>query len=263
MTKIIVFGNEKGGSGKSTTAMHVMAYLLQKQQTVGIVDLDIRQKSMFRFLENRKAYSKDISVNLLFPEKAFIEESSNDSKQLASKEEKELLDLQIEILKPKCNYILIDCPGANTNFSVFAHKLADLIITPINDSLIDFDLLGRLDTQNKKIKRASIYSELIWEVRKYRLELNLPSTKWVVLRNRMSHLNSKNKQQMNSSMLELSKRVGFKIVPGFSERTIFRELFVSGLTLVDVDVVKSWKFTISHIAARNELRALMSSLKII
>jgi chromosome partitioning protein len=105
MTKIIVFGNEKGGSGKSTTAMHVMAYLLQKQKVVGIIDLDIRQKSIFRFLENRKAYSKERAVSLLFPIKGCVRESSNDSKCSAYKEEEEILNSQIEILTTKCNYI--------------------------------------------------------------------------------------------------------------------------------------------------------------
>ena len=262
MTKIIVFGNEKGGSGKSTTAMHVMAYLLQKNKSVGIIDLDIRQKSIFRFLENREAYSKEMGVSLLFPKKSFAKESSNDSKRLAYKEEEEILTSQIETLTSRCDYILIDCPGSNTNFSIFAHKIADLIITPINDSLIDFDLLGRLETRSKKIKNASMYSEMVWDARKHRVGLNLPSTKWFVLRNRINHLNSKNKQQLDSSLLELSKRIGFKIVPGFSERTIFRELFISGLTLLDVSVIKEWKFTLSHIAARNEIRNLMNSLEI-
>jgi chromosome partitioning protein len=178
MTKIIVFGNEKGGSGKSTTAIHVMAYLLQKNKYVGIIDLDIRQKSILRFLENREAYSKEMGVSLLFPEKSFAKESSNDSKRLAYEEEEEILTSQVETLTPKCDYILIDCPGSHTNFSIFAHKIADLIITPINDSLIDFDLLGRLETRSKKIKNASIYSEMVWNARKHRVGLNLPSTKF-------------------------------------------------------------------------------------
>jgi len=260
MTKIVIFGNEKGGSGKSTTAMHVMAYLLQKNKKVGIIDLDIRQRSLFRFLENRYAYSDKTGVKLLFPEVGVVKESEYDSKKLAYQEEENLLGFQIESLKSKCDYILIDCPGSNTHFSVCAHNLADLIITPINDSLVDFDLLGKLDTQSKKIKYASIYSEMVWNVRKYRLGLNLPSTKWFVLRNRINHLNSKNKQQLDISLLELSRRVGFEAIPGFSERTIFRELFVLGLTLLDVDVVKDWKLTVSHIAARNEIRSLINRL---
>ena len=260
MTKIIIFGNEKGGSGKSTTAMHVMTYLLQKNQKVGVIDLDIRQKSLIRFLENRQAYSKETGVNLLFPEVGVVKESEHDSKKLACQDEKEQLGFEIELLKSKCNYILIDCPGSNTNFSIFAHNLADLIITPINDSLVDFDLLGKLDTQSKKIKYASIYSEMVWNVRKYRMGLNLPSTKWVVLRNRINHLNSRNKRQLDTSLIELSKRVGFEVAPGFSERTIFRELFVLGLTLLDVDVLKDWKLTVSHIAARNEIRSLVNRL---
>ena len=101
---------------------------------------------------------------------------------------------------------------------------------------------------------------MVWNVRKYRLGLNLPNTKWFVLRNRINHLNSKNKQQLDISLLELSRRVGFETLSGFSERTIFRELFVLGLTLLDVEVVKDWKLTVSHIAARNEIRSLINRL---
>lgn len=261
MTKIIVFGNEKGGSGKSTVAIHVMAYLLQKNKTVGIIDLDIRQNSIFRFLENRTEFAKTTEAALLFPEKGVVKESTHDSKNLGYKEEENFLNSQIEVLKLTCNYILIDCPGANTNLSIVAHKNADIIVTPINDSLIDFDLLGRLDTSSKKIKSASIYSEMIWEVRKHRLGSNLPITKWVVLRNRMNHLNSKNKQQLEASLVELSKRIGFKIVPGFSERVIFRELFILGLTMLDIHLIKDWNLTISHVSARNEVRGLINSLE--
>ena len=261
MTKIIVFGNEKGGSGKTTTAMHIMAYLLLKNESVGVIDLDIRQKSLFRFLENREAYSNQMGVELSLPKRGFIIESVNDSKNLAYQEEEEMLDSCIQELKSKCTYILIDCPGANTNFAILAHKRADLIISPINDSLIDFDLLGRINTRSKKITNVSIYSEMIWNTRKHRIVLNLPSSKWFVLRNRMAHVNSKNKKQLETSLIELSKRIGFRILPGFSERTIYRELFVSGLTLLDVSIIKDWKFTLSHISARNEIRSLMSGLE--
>ena len=262
MTEIIVFGNEKGGSGKSTTAMHVMIALLLEKKKIGVIDLDIRQKTIFRYLENRQEYSKNNSLNLLFPYKYSVESSREDSKELATQDENQKLASAVTELKKKCDFILIDCPGANTNYSIAAHRMADLLITPINDSLIDFDLLGRVDVKHKKIRKASIYSEMVWNARKHRIGSNLPSMKWLVLRNRMSHLKSRNRQQLDVSVLELSKRLGFKIVPGFSERTIFRELFLSGLTLLDLENTKDWKFTISHIAARNEIRSLMSALSL-
>ena len=140
--------------------------------------------------------------------------------------------------------------------------MSDLIITPINDSFVDFDLLGTLDSKTRKIKHASIYSEEIWNVRKHRLSLNLKIPDWVVLRNRMTHLTSNNKKKLDNSILELSKRCGFEIIPELSERPIFKELFIFGLTLLDVSIIKDWKFTISHINGRNEVRNLIKSLKI-
>ena len=54
---VVVLGNEKGGSGKSTTAMHVFTALVKQGKRVGAMDLDLRQQSFFRYAENRAAYA--------------------------------------------------------------------------------------------------------------------------------------------------------------------------------------------------------------
>ena len=48
---VIVVGNEKGGSGKTTLAMHVAIALLKAGQSVGIVDLDSNQHGLTRYVE--------------------------------------------------------------------------------------------------------------------------------------------------------------------------------------------------------------------
>ena len=262
MVKLIVFGNEKGGTGKSTSAILVMIYLLQRGEKVGVIDLDIRQKTLSQFLENRNLYSRNMNLDIDMPEIGVVKEYLSDSKSLTYKKEVDSLNKLITELKSTSDYILIDCPGFNSNLSVRAHEMADLIVTPINDSFIDFDLLGRLDPSSKRIKYASIYSEMIWNARKHRIASDQTSQDWVVLSNRTNHLKSKNKNQLDKSILELSKRCGFKIVSGFSERNIFRELFVLGLTPLDVSTISGWKFTVSHINARNEIRNLMKGLNI-
>ena len=262
MTKVIVFGNEKGGSGKSTTAVNIMAYLMHQKMKVGVLDLDTRQQSILRFIENRNEYSRNFNTQIAVPETRVIKESLLDSKILAHSEERHELRSVVKTLKSTCDYVLIDCPGSNSNLSVSAHDMADLIVTPINDSFVDFDLLGRIDPNTKRIKHASIYSEIVWNARKARVASNQPSPDWVVLRNRTTHTNSNNKIQMERSLQELSRRCGFKIVHGFSERTIFRELFTCGLTLLDMSHIKNWTLTLSHINARNEVRNLVKSLGI-
>jgi len=65
---IIVFGNEKGGSGKSTNCMHVTTALVRMGFTVGALDLDLRQRSFSRYCENRKAYAAKSGLDLALPE---------------------------------------------------------------------------------------------------------------------------------------------------------------------------------------------------
>ena len=262
MTKVIVFGNEKGGSGKSTTAANIMVYLMHQKKQVGVLDLDTRQKTILRFLENRKEYSKSYNTEIAVPKTGVFKESLLDSKILAHNEERHELQNVINTLRSTCDYILVDCPGSNSHLSVLAHGLADLIVTPINDSFVDFDLLGRIDTKTKRVKHASIYSEIVWNARKDRIAAKQISPDWVVLRNRTTHINSNNKIQMERSLQELSKRCGFKIAHGFSERTIYRELFLYGLTLLDMPHIKNGRLTLSHINARNEVRNLVKSLGI-
>jgi chromosome partitioning protein len=263
MAKIIVVGNEKGGSGKTTTAMHLLVYLLQKEKKIGTIDLDLRQLSFFRYIENRELYIKENNINLVLPEKYKLNYSVTDSRTESKKEEQLQFKNALKYLNDKrCDYILIDCPGANTSYSQFAHENADLLITPLNDSFVDFDLLAHSEIAKQQIKHSSIYSEMIWTARKERLHKNLLPMEWVVLRNRSSQLNSRNQKKLDKFLLELSKRAGFKIIPGFSERMIYRELFPLGLTLLDLKILPDWKLSISHISARNEIREFVSALKL-
>jgi chromosome partitioning protein len=126
--------------------------------------------------------------------------------------------------------------------------------------MIDFDLLGRVDPASGKVLGPSVYSEMVWTARQRRAACGLPPTDWVVLRNRMSTLESRNKRRVSAVMENLSNRIGFRIIPGFSERVIFRELFLNGLTLLDLKQGGMINFTLSHIAARQELRDMVKAL---
>src|SRR5271170_4560613 len=64
---VIVLGNEKGGSGKSTTAMHVAVALLQAGQRVATIDLDSRQGSFTHYVENRRAWATRAGIELEHP----------------------------------------------------------------------------------------------------------------------------------------------------------------------------------------------------
>src|SRR5208283_2773480 len=64
------------------------------------------------------------------------------------------------------DYVVIDTPGGDTALSRAAHGRADLIVTPMNDSFVDFDILGEVDPITLELKRPSLYSETVWEARK-------------------------------------------------------------------------------------------------
>jgi chromosome partitioning protein len=143
-----------------------------------------------------------------------------------------------------------------------AHAMADTLITPLNDSFIDFDLLAKIKSDGITVQGPSVYSEMVWSARQLRAEAGLAPLDWIVVRNRLGTQNMINKQKMADAIAVLSKRIGFRIAPGFGERVIFRELFPRGLTLLDLKDLGINKLSMSNIAARQELRELVKALKL-
>ncbi|MAM93885.1 division plane positioning ATPase MipZ [Parvibaculum sp.] len=260
---VIVLGNEKGGSGKTTTAMHIIAHLLHAGYRVGSIDLDGRQRSLTRYVENRRVWAEAANVNLVMPDHVVITRSTLDTVIEANAAEMRELDETIARLSLANDYLVIDCPGSDNNLSRLGHARADTLITPMNDSFVDFDLLGRVDPQTYKVKGPSVYSEMVWECRKRRAVSDGGEIDWIVVRNRLSHLDAKNKRRVESVLAALAQRIGFRSGPGFGERVIFREMFPSGLTLLDLrEEGVETQMSMSHVAARAEVRALVDTLNL-
>lgn len=259
MPHVIVLGNEKGGSGKSTTAMHIATALAREGHDVGAIDLDLRQQSFFRYLDNRADYVRRHAIELPTPRRIQLKPSAADSRAEASAEDQGRFDAAMAELAG-CDFILIDCPGSFSDFSRFAHAAADTLVTPMNDSLVDFDMLARLDPESGRIKGPSVYAEMVWKSRQTRAGAGRKPTDWLVVRNRMAALDARNKRRVGVALQELATRIGFRVAPGFSERVIFRELFLSGLTLLDLRETDPQAMTLSNVAARQEVRDLMRSL---
>ncbi len=256
---VIVLGNEKGGSGKSTTAMHLFTALVKQGKSVGAMDLDLRQQSFFRYAENRASYARREGVEMALPEMIRLKNSALKSRDEALDEEEHLFGTALEELQDGNDFILIDCPGTHSYFSQLAHASADTLVTPMNDSLIDFDLLARVDPATHKVLGPSVYSEMVWKARQLRSRAGLKPIDWIVTRNRMSNLHAKNKRKVGALLEDLANRIGFRIAPGFSERVIFREMFLNGLTLLDL---KGGALSLSHVAARQEVRELLKELNL-
>lgn len=258
--RILVFGNEKGGAGKSTVAMHVAVHLLHQGRRVAFIDLDLRQRSLARFFSNRlqwsaaneKALPHAVEPFLADKPAKLLEAPEADARRAFDRALNEALD---------ADFILIDTPGGDHVLSRRAHAAAHLIITPMNDSFIDFDLLGEIDPVTLDIRRPSIYAETVWNSRKQRASWDGKSIDWIVLRNRLAATEARNRRRVDEKVHALGRRVGFSVLSGLRDRVIYRELFPFGLTVADLSAdVKPVALTMSHVAARQELLALMQSL---
>ena len=256
--QIIVIGNEKGGSGKTTLSIHLIISLLKQGFSVGSIDLDSRQQSLTRYIENRKHTASHRNYDLLIPEHYVIAHSGGE--QQSNNEE-----VFLNILEKTANkdFVVIDTPGSDVIISRFAHSHASTVVTPINDSFVDIDLIGQIDGETLDSIKPGIYSAMLWEQKMKRATLKQKEINWVVVRNRLSSLDAINKRNIGSALSKLSKRFGFTVAPGFGDRVIFKELFLHGLTLHDAQVASEIRMSTSVIAARQELRDFIKALNIV
>ncbi|MDP3550215.1 MAG: division plane positioning ATPase MipZ [Novosphingobium sp.] len=249
----IVFANEKGGTGKSTTAVHVAIALACQGARVAAIDLDSRQRTMHRYFENRAETMRRRDISL---PTATFEVYSGDSI--------EELDAMTARLSESHDFLIFDTPGRDDPLARHVATRADTLVTPLNDSFVDFDLIGQVDAETFKVRRLSFYAELIWEARKKRAMATIKDARremdWVVVRNRTGFTEARNQKRIDTALTELSKRVGFRVASGLSERVIYRELFPSGLTLLDKGHLG--ELGTSHLVARQELRTLVGGLNL-
>ena len=261
---IFVIGNEKGGAGKTTCSMHLIISLLEMGYKVASIDIDSRQHSLTTYIDNRKIYNSsnpDHQVDM--PIHFHLNEVTNNSMKDQNAEEAQEFEKIFALAKHEVDYIVIDTPGSNTHFSRIAHSYANTVITPINDSFLDLDVLAKINSDTLEIEESAIYSQMLLDQRTERTKRDQDSINWVVVCNRLSNLGSHNKLNIAKCLDKLSKILSFRIVPGFSERVIYRELFLQGLTLLDLkkaNFIKS--FSVSHVAARQELRNFVDALEL-
>lgn len=258
---VIVIGNEKGGSGKTTVAMHLAVGLARLGFRVGGIDLDHRQQSLGRYMANRQAWIERSGVGLPMPRIVVMAPSACEIKAQAAVEDRGALDGAMADLSRRCDFIIVDCPGSDGVMARHAHTMADTLITPINDSLLDLDVLGRLDPVSWELSAAGFYANLVWELRQERRRQHKSGIDWVVTRSRLSALVDRNKRKMAEVLPKMQKVLGFRLADGFGERVIFRYLFLWGLTVLDIEQAGiRLEQTRSHQAARDEVRALLETL---
>jgi chromosome partitioning protein len=233
--------------------MHLVVALLQRGLTVGVIDLDARQGTITRYIANRRRFAERKGAAIPMPTHVPLLSAPNQNDEME-------LDKSIASLGGN-DVIVIDTPGHDSALSQLGHARADILVTPINDSLIDFDVLALVEPERVTVARPSHYAERVWKAKQLRAKRDGGSIDWVVVRNRLGHLDARNKRQVGKLLGELSKRIGFRLADGICERVIYRELFLDGLTAEDLATLSKGKaVAMSHVAARQEMRALVQAL---
>lgn len=263
MAHIFTVGNIKGGAGKTTFSMHLISGLIELGFSVASIDTDIHQHSLTRYINNRKISASSCNEKLSIPYHFLIDKipESKQNQNDVNLQEKNLFEDVLEQAKKIADIVVIDTPGSFCNLSCIAHSYADVVITPINDSFLDLDLLAEVDSQTFQIKKLSIYSEMIWQQKLHKAKRDGGTIEWIIVRNRLSNIDAHNKRAVAKVMDSFAKKMKCYIGSGFKERVIFRELFLKGMTLLDIEHAQQ-RVTLSHIAARQELREFLNCLGI-
>ena len=259
---VVVLGNEKGGSGKSTTALHIAVALLKAGQRVATIDLDSRQQSFTRYIENRRAWAERVRIDLELPTHFCVPRAELNSLEASEATEFSSFITAISTVEQSHDVIVIDTPGADTYLMRLAHSMADTLVTPLNDSFVDFDVLGTLDQTNFTVTGESHYAKMVREARRQRRLVDGKLIDWIVVRNRLSALGSRNKRLVGDGIAELAKRMGFRSIDGFAERVVYREFFPRGLTALDEldEQTLGVRPNMSHLTAREEVVGLLNAL---
>jgi chromosome partitioning protein len=261
---VIVVGNEKGGTGKSTLAMHVSVALMNFGQRVATIDLDSRQKTFTHYVENRRGWAKRCGGRLKVPTHFCV--SSGSTRKLDENEAIEFTRFAdaLASIDRAYDFLVIDTPGTDNHLTRLAHSMADTLVTPINDSYVDFDVLGRVDPTTFTVTGESHYAQMVREARLQRRLVDGARMDWVVMRNRLSLIDSGNKERISRGLVEMATRIGFRIAEGLAERVVYREFFPRGLTALDDldDKTLGTNPSASHLAARQEVSGLMEMIKL-
>jgi chromosome partitioning protein len=261
---VIVLGNEKGGSGKSTTAMHVVVALLNVGQRVASIDLDSRQKSFTHYIEHRRAWAARARIELKVPAHFCVARGMTLKLDDNEAVEFEGFAEAIGAVEKTHDFVVVDTPGADSYLTRLAHSMADTLITPLNDSFVDLDVIGTVDPGTFAVTGESHYAEMVRDARRQRRAVDGTRMDWVVVRNRLSLLGSRNKRLVGEGLTELAARLGFRSVDGLAERVVYREFFPRGLTALDNldEATLGTRPSLTHVAARSEVTALIEALKL-
>jgi chromosome partitioning protein len=256
---VIVIGNEKGGSGKTTLAMHVAIALLKAGQSVGIIDLDGNQQSLTRYLENRRIWAHHRRIDLEIPLHQHVPLALGASMDQIEVEELAAFEAATSALAGSNRFLIIDTPSTDNYLMRLAHLVADTLLTPLQDSFLDLCALGLTDPVTHEVIRTGHYAATVCEARKKRRQVDSTFLDWVVIRNRHSE-----EGLIKRGVSEVGSRVGFRDIEGCAERQVYRKFFPAGLTAFDSidEAILGEPASAAHLAARQEMADMMAQLRL-
>jgi chromosome partitioning protein len=261
---VVVVGNEKGGSGKTTIAMHVAVALLKAGQRVATIDLDGRQRTLTHYVENRRGWARRRQTDLELPTHFCI--ARVEGPIVHENEAAEFSDFQraVAAVQDRHDFVVIDTPPHDSYLMRLAHSITDTLVTPLNDSFLDLDVLATLDPVTLTVTGVSHYGKLVREARRHRRLVDGALIDWVVVRNRISPQRPPAADILCGCLQELALNAGFRGAPGFHERPIYRDLFPRGLTALDelCATTPGVGGEVSRIPASCEVEGLLEGLKL-
>jgi len=244
--------------------MHIAVALMNFGQRVATIDLDLRQRSLTQYIENRRAWAKHSGSVLTLPVHYAVPRGS--TQKLDDNEAIEFTGFvdALTAVEQTHDFIVVDTAGSDSHLTRLAHSMADTLITPLNDSFVDFAVLGTVDPATYIVTGESHYAKMVREARQQRRLVDGVRMDWVVLRNRLSMLDSRNKRRIVQGVSDLAARLGFRSNDALAERVVYREFFPRGLTALDNldEKTLGTRPSLAHLTARQELMNLMQILKL-
>ncbi|MGI5849947.1 MAG: ParA family protein [Christensenellales bacterium] len=169
MAKIIAIANQKGGVGKTTTAVNLSACLAEKGKKVLLIDIDPQGNSTsgLGVDKNSLRYSVyDILINGIHPRQVVIKTMINtldmipanidlvgaEVELVARIAREQILKQALKGIKDDYEYILMDCPPSLGLITLNALTAADKILVPIQCEYYALEGLSQLINTVKLVK---------------------------------------------------------------------------------------------------------------
>jgi len=261
---VIVVGNEKGGTGKSTLSIHITVALLKAGFRVATIDLDTRQRTLTRFFENRRSWATSAPWDVELPLHYALERGASDNVRDNETVEFGAFADAIAAVEHAYEFVVIDTPASDSYLMRLAHSLADTLISPVNDSYIDVDVFSRVHHDRTQRGQVAHYADLVLEARRKRRLVDQGIIDWILVRNRIASIQSNNARQIQTSLTRMASELQFRPADGLHDRVIFRELFPIGLTALDPieEATRNGQLSSSQLSARREIEELVVTLQL-